>query len=173
MSEAIHPEDEILGRAYDTRLMRRLLQYLRPYWKVLALSLFFLALYTGTQLLGPYVTKIAIDRYIATKDPSGLDSMVVIYLGSVVLGFVFLFVQTYTTSYIGQRAMHDLRVEIFAHLQRLDLSYFDRNPVGRLMTRTIHDVETLNELFSTGVIGLLGDACIVFGIAGAMILLDW
>ena len=173
MSEAIHPEDEILGKAYDARLMRRLLRYLRPYWKVLALSLVFLALYTATQLLGPYVTKIAIDRYIATKDLNGLDSMVVIYLVSVVLGFVFLFAQTYTTSYIGQRAMHDLRVEIFSHLQRLDLAYFDRNPVGRLMTRTIHDVETLNELFSTGVIGLLGDACIVFGIAGAMLLLDW
>ena len=173
MSEAIHPEDEVLGKAYDARLMRRLLQYLRPYWKVLAISLVFLALYTATQLLGPYVTKVAIDRYIATRDLSGLDSMVVIYLASVVLGFVFLFAQTYTTSYIGQRAMHDLRVEIFSHLQRLDLAYFDRNPVGRLMTRTIHDVETLNELFSTGVIGLLGDACIVFGIAGAMLLLDW
>jgi ATP-binding cassette subfamily B protein len=173
VSEAIHPEDEILGKAYDARLMRRLLWYLRPYWKVLALSLVFLALYTATQLLGPYVTKIAIDRYIATKDLNGLDTMVVIYLVSVVLGFVFLFAQTYTTSYIGQRAMHDLRVEIFSHLQRLDLAYFDRNPVGRLMTRTIHDVETLNELFSTGVIGLLGDASIVFGIAGAMLLLDW
>jgi len=173
VSEAIHPEDEVLGKAYDARLMRRLLHYLRPYWRVLALSLVFLALYTATQLLGPYVTKVAIDRYIATRDLSGLDSMVVIYLASVVLGFVFLFAQTYTTSYIGQRAMHDLRVEIFSHLQRLDLAYFDRNPVGRLMTRTIHDVETLNELFSTGVIGLLGDACIVFGIAGAMLLLDW
>ncbi len=173
MSEPVHPDDEILGKAYDARLLRRLVQYLRPYWKLLALSLVFLALYTGTQLLGPYVTKIAIDRYIATKDVNGLDSMVVIYLVSVILGFFFLFAQTYTTGYIGQRAMHDLRVEIFSHLQRLDLAYFDRNPVGRLMTRTIHDVETLNELFSTGVIGLLGDACIVFGIAGAMLLLDW
>jgi ABC-type multidrug transport system fused ATPase/permease subunit len=99
--------------------------------------------------------------------------MVAVYVGSVVLGFIFLFAQTYTTEYVGQRAMHDLRVEIFSHLQRQDAAYFDRNPVGRLMTRTIHDVETLNELFSTGVIGLLGDACIIFGIAGAMFLLDW
>lgn len=173
MNEVIQQEDEILGKAYDARLVRRMLRYLRPYWKLLGLSAVFLALYTSTQLLGPYVTKIAIDRYIATGDVGGLNFMVVIYLASVLLGFVFLFAQTYTTEYTGQRAMHDLRVEIFSHLQRQDLAYFDRNPVGRLMTRTIHDVETLNELFSTGVIGLLGDACIVFGIAGAMLLLNW
>ena len=81
--------------------------------------------------------------------------------------------QTYTTSYIGQRAMHDLRMEIFSHLQRQDLAYFDRNAVGRLMTRTINDVETLNELFSTGVVGLMGDVSIVFGIAFVMFWLDW
>lgn len=173
MNEVIQQEDEILGQAYDARLVGRMLRYLRPYWKLLGLSAVFLALYTGTQLLGPYVTKVAIDRYIATGDVGGLNFMVVIYLASVLLGFVFLFAQTYTTEYTGQRAMHDLRVEIFSHLQRQDLAYFDRNPVGRLMTRTIHDVETLNELFSTGVIGLLGDACIVFGIAGAMLLLNW
>jgi ATP-binding cassette subfamily B protein len=173
VSEAIHPDDEILGKAYDARLMRRLLQYLRPYWKLLVLSLIFLALYTVTQLVGPYITKIAIDRYIAAKDLHGLDLMVGLYFGSVIFGFICLFIQTYTTEYVGQRAMHDLRVNVFSHLQRQDLSYFDRNPVGRLMTRTINDIETLNELFSTGVIGLLGDACIIFGIAGAMVLLDW
>jgi ATP-binding cassette subfamily B protein len=173
MNEPFQPEDEILGKAYDARLVGRMLKYLRPYWKLLGLSALFLALYTATQLLGPYVTKVAIDRYIAAGDVRGLDFMVVVYLGSVLLGFVFLFAQTYATEYTGQRAMHDLRVEIFSHLQRQDLSYFDRNPVGRLMTRAIHDVETLNELFSTGVIGLLGDACIVFGIAGAMLVLNW
>lgn len=173
MNGTIHSDDEILGKAYDARLMGRILNYLRPYWKLLILSFVFLALYTGTQLLGPYVTKIAIDRYIATKDVHGLDLMVLIYLVSVLLGFVFLFAQTYTTEYTGQRAMHDLRTEIFAHLQKQDLAYFDRNPVGRLMTRTINDVETLNELFSTGVIGLLGDAFIVFGIAGVMLFLNW
>ncbi|MBI4487935.1 MAG: ABC transporter ATP-binding protein [Deltaproteobacteria bacterium] len=173
MNGTIHSDDEILGKAYDARLIGRILKYLRPYWKLLILSFVFLALYTGTQLLGPYVTKIAIDRYIATKDVHGLDLMVLIYLVSVPLGFVFLFAQTYTTEYTGQRAMHDLRTEIFAHLQKQDLAYFDRNPVGRLMTRTINDVETLNELFSTGVIGLLGDAFIVFGIAGAMLFLNW
>jgi ATP-binding cassette subfamily B protein len=170
---AYQPEDEILGKAYDARLMARVLRYLRPYWKLLAVSFTFLMLQTGTQLLGPYITKIAIDRYIATQDLHGLDLMALAYLGVVVCGFIVLFVQTFTTSYTGQRAMHDLRMEIFSHLQKQDLAYFDRNAVGRLMTRTINDVETLNELFSTGVVGLMGDLSIVFGIAVMMFWLDW
>jgi len=172
-NEELHPEDEILGKAYDARLMARILRYLRPYWKLLTVSFSFLLLHTGTQLLGPYITKIAIDRYIANRDIHGLDLMVWAYLGVVFLGFIFLFVQTYTTEFTGQRAMHDLRMEVFSHLQRQDMAYFDRNPVGRLMTRTINDVETLNELFSTGVVGLLEDGCTVFGIAAAMLWLDW
>ena len=173
MIGAYQPEDEILGKAYDARLMARVLRYLRPYWKLLAVSFTFLMLQTGTQLLGPYITKIAIDRYIATQDLHGLDLMALAYLGVVVCGFIVLFVQTFTTSYTGQRAMHDLRMEIFSHLQKQDLAYFDRNAVGRLMTRTINDVETLNELFSTGVVGLMGDLSIVFGIAVMMFWLDW
>ena len=173
MNQPIHQEDEILGKAYDARLMARILRYLRPYWKLLAVSLTFLLLHTGSQLLGPYITKVAIDRYIAHQDIQGLDLMALAYLGVVLLGFIFLFIQTYTTEYTGQRAMHDLRMEVFSHLQKQDMAYFDRNPVGRLMTRTINDVETLNELFSTGVVGLLEDSCIVFGIALAMLWLDW
>ena len=169
MTETTHTDDQILGKAYDARLMKRLLRYLKPYRMTMTLSLLLLTLYTGMQLLGPYITKIAIDRYITSKDLPGLNLMAWAYLGSVLLGFVFLFVQGYLTEYVGQRAMHDLRTQIFAHLQKQDLAYFDRNPVGRLMTRTINDVETLNELFSTGVVGLLGDAFTVFGIAGAML----
>ncbi len=173
MTADIHQEDEILGKVYDSRLMGRILLYLRPYWKLLALSFAFLLLHTGAQLLGPYITKVAIDRYIANQDIQGLDVMALSYLGVVLLGFVFLFVQTYSTQYTGQRAMHDLRMEIFSRLQKQDLAYFDRNPVGRLMTRTINDVETLNELFSTGVVGLVSDLFIVVGIAAAMLWLDW
>lgn len=168
-----HSEDEILGKAYDARLMARVLRYLKPYWKLLAIAFAFLMLQTGTQLLGPYITKIAIDQYIASRDLAGLDRMALAYLGVVICGFIVVFVQTYTTSYTGQRAMHDLRLEIFSHLQKQDLAYFDRNAVGRLMTRTISDVETLNELFSTGVVGLLGDLSIVLGIAVVMLWLDW
>jgi ATP-binding cassette, subfamily B, multidrug efflux pump len=169
----VYHEDEILGKAYDARLMARILRYLRPYWKLLVVSFVFLMLQTGTQLLGPYITKIAIDRYIAHQDLRGLDLMAMAYLGVVVLGFIVLFVQTYTTEYTGQRAMHDLRMDIFSHLQKQDMAYFDRNPVGRLMTRTVNDVETLNELFSTGVVGLLSDVSIVFGIAAVMFWLNW
>jgi ATP-binding cassette subfamily B protein len=169
----LQQEDEILGKAYDARLMARILRYLRPYWKLLAIAFVFLMLQTGTQLLGPYITKIAIDRYIAAKDVAGLDRMALAYLGVTVLGFIVLFVQTYTTQFTGQRAMHDLRMDIFAHLQKQDMAYFDRTAVGRLMTRTINDVETLNELFSTGVVGLLSDLSIVFGIAAMMLWLDW
>ena len=173
MNPEEHQEDEILGKAYDAKLMARVLRYLRPYWKLLAISFAFLMLQTLSQLLGPYITKIAIDRYIAQRDVHGLDLMALAYLGVVGFGFIVLFVQTYTTEYTGQRAMHDLRVEVFSHLQNQDLSYFDRNAIGRLMTRTINDVETLNELFSTGVVGLLGDVAIVFGIAATMLWLDW
>lgn len=173
MNEDIHQEDEILGKAYDARLMARVLRYLRPYWKLLLIAFVFLLLQTGTQLLGPYITKIAIDRYIATKDVGGLDRMALAYLGITVLGFIVLFIQTYTTQYTGQRAMHDLRMDIFSHLQKQDMAYFDRNAVGRLMTRNVNDVETLHELFSTGVVGLLSDVTIVFGIAAMMLWLDW
>jgi ATP-binding cassette subfamily B protein len=170
---AAEHEEEILGKAYDGRLMMRILRYLKPYWKLLAVSFFFLMLQTGAQLLGPYITKIAIDRYIAQRDIDGLDLMALAYLGVVLFGFIVVFIQTYTTEYTGQRAMHDLRMEVFSHLQKQDLAYFDRNAIGRLMTRTINDVETLNELFSTGVVGLLGDVSIVFGIAVMMLWLDW
>jgi ATP-binding cassette, subfamily B, multidrug efflux pump len=173
VTDEFQQEDEILGKAYDARLMARVLRYLRPYWKLLAISFVFLMLQTGTQLLGPYITKIAIDRYIATKDLEGLDLMALAYVGVVLLGFIVLFIQTYTTQYTGQRAMHDLRMDIFSHLQKQDMAYFDRNAVGRLMTRTVNDVETLNELFSTGVVGLLSDVSIVFGIAVMMLWLDW
>jgi ATP-binding cassette subfamily B multidrug efflux pump len=173
VNEELQQEDEILGKAYDSRLMGRMLRYLRPYWKFLAVSFVFLMLQTGTQLLGPYITKIAIDRYIAAKDLAGLDLMALAYVGVVLFGFIVLFVQTYTTQYTGQRAMHDLRMHIFSHLQKQDMAYFDRNAVGRLMTRTINDVETLNELFSTGVVGLVSDVATVFGIAVIMLWLDW
>jgi ATP-binding cassette subfamily B protein len=173
VTEELHRDDEILGKAYDARLVARVLRYLAPYWKFLALSLALLLLQTGSQLLGPYITKIAIDRYISTGDIHGLDRAVLAYLANVFAGFFLLFAQTYTAQYTGQRAMHDLRMDIFSHLQKQDMAYFDHNPVGRLMTRTINDVETLNELFSTGVVGLLADVFTVFGIAAAMLWLEW
>jgi len=168
-----HQDDEVLGKAYDARLIRRLLTYLRPYrfWVVISLLLLFLT--TGLQLLGPYITKVAVDTYIATRDLHGLDVAVLAYLATVLLAFLSQYAQSYTMQYTGQWAMHDLRTQLFAHLQRQDLAFFDRNPVGRLMTRVINDVETLNELFGSGVVALLGDLLTLVGVAAAMFALDW
>ena len=150
MSEVVHAEDEILGKAYDARLMRRIFRYLKPYWRLLLLSLLFLALYSGTQLLGPYITKVAIDRYIANQDLHGLDQVAWLYLGNVLLGFVFLFIQTYTMEYTGQRAMHDLRTEIFTHLQKQDLAYFDRRNSYEPVINNATELTLRNEMAVKG-----------------------
>jgi ATP-binding cassette subfamily B protein len=125
------------------------------------------------QLLGPYITKVAIDTYIAAHDLHGLNLAVLAYLATVLVGFLSQYAQSYTMQHTGQWAMHDLRGQLFHHLQRQDLAFFDRNPVGRLMTRVINDVETLNELFSSGVVALLGDLLTLIGVAVAMFALDW
>ncbi|MBZ0168842.1 xenobiotic ABC transporter ATP-binding protein [Candidatus Methylomirabilis lanthanidiphila] len=168
-----HQDDELLGKAYDARLIRRLLRYIAPYRWWVAASLLLLFLTTAMQLLGPYITKIAIDTHIAARDLHGLNLAVLAYLITVLVGFISQYAQSYTVQYTGQRAMHDLRVQIFTHVQRQDLAFFDRNPVGRLMTRVINDVETLNELFGSGVVALLGDLLTLVGVAAAMLALDW
>ena len=168
-----HQDEELLGKAYDGQLMRRLLTYLAPYrlWVVVSLLLLFLT--TGMQLLGPYITKVAIDTHIAAHDLHGLNLAVLAYLVTVLIGFLSQYAQSYTMQYTGQRAMHDLRTQLFTHVQRQDLAFFDRNPVGRLMTRVINDVETLNELFGSGMVALLGDLLTLIGVAAAMLALDW
>jgi ATP-binding cassette subfamily B protein len=166
-------DDEVLGKAYDARLMRRLLTYLRPYRLWVLASLLLLFLTTATQLLGPYITKVAIDSYIAAHDLRGLNLAVLAYLATVLVGFISQWAQSYTMQRTGQWAMHDLRKQLFGHLQRQDLAFFDKNPVGRLMTRVISDVETLNELFGSGVVALLGDLLMLIGVAVAMFALDW
>ncbi|MEK6716958.1 MAG: ABC transporter ATP-binding protein [candidate division NC10 bacterium] len=169
----VHIDDEVLGKAYDARLVLRLLTYLRPYWFLVLLAILFLAGYTGAQLLGPYLVKVAIDEHIAAKDLAGLDRVALAYVGAVVLSFLFHFAHSYTTQYVGQWVMHDIRQRLFGHLQGHDLAFFDRNPVGRLMTRVINDVENLNELLSSGVVAFLGDTLMIAGIGVAMLLLEW
>ncbi len=169
----VHIDDEVLGKAYDARLVLRLLTYLRPYRFLVLLACLCLAGYTGSQLLGPYLVKVAIDRHIAAKDLAGLDRVALTYVAAVVLSFLFHFAHAYTTQYVGQRVMHDLRQQLFGHLQGHDLAFFDRNPVGRLMTRVINDVENLNELLSSGVVAFLGDTLMIAGIGVAMLVLDW
>ncbi|GAC1323538.1 MAG: ABC transporter ATP-binding protein [Chloroflexota bacterium] len=161
-------EDEILGKAYDGRLMRRLLPYLFPYRARIALSL---VLLLGTGLLdlaGPYLTKVAIDKYIAPARATGLGLILALYLGSLVLGFAMRYAQNYYMQWVGQRVMVDLRAQIFSHLQSLPLQFFDRNPVGRLMTRMTSDVDALNDLLTQGVVSIAGDMVTLLGIVIVM-----
>jgi len=169
---AIH-EEEALGKAYDARLMRRLLRYLRPYRGAVALAVALLLTSAALQLLGPWITSLVLDHAIPRGDLRFLATLTGAFFGSILLAFAFEYAQTVLTTWIGQRVMYDLRREIFGHLQRLSLPYFDRNPVGRLMTRVTSDVEVLNELFSTGVVTVFGDVFTLFFIAGAMLLMDW
>ena len=169
-------EEEVLGKAYDSRLMRRLLGYMRPYRGYVALSLVFLLLQSVLQVLGPLLTKIAVDRYLApnpTRVPTpidrylpagpwnGLAAVGMLYLGVLLGTFIFEFAQVYLMQYTGQLAMFDLRKQLMAHLQGLDLAFFDRNPVGRLVTRVTTDVDVLNDLFASGLVTILGDVLVL------------
>lgn len=166
-------EEEVIGKAYDSRLMRRLLTYLKPYKLVVAVSLGLLLIDSLLQIIGPLITKLAVDRYLVpTKhiptfpflnrwlahDPwTGLTQLAGIYLALILFGFVFDFGQTYLMQWTGQQAMFDLRRELMAHLQILDIAYFDKNPVGRLVTRVTTDVDVLNDLFASGLVTIIGD----------------
>ena len=166
-------EEEILGKAYDSRLMKRLLKYLSPYKKFVFLSLVMLVLISLLQLVGPYLTKIAIDNYIMKGDFSGLQKIAALYLGILVLQFIVRYAQIYLMQLTGQLTNYDMRMEIFSHLQKQDLSFYDKNPVGRLMTRVTSDVQVLNELYSSGVVAIFGDVFTVVGIVVVMFSIDW
>jgi ATP-binding cassette subfamily B protein len=166
-------EDDVLGKAYDGRLMRRLLGYLRPYWPQVSVALGAIILSALVQLAQPYLLKIAIDRYIAAGDLQGLNRIGLLFLAVLVAGFGLEFVQTITMQLTGQRIMFDLRKEIYQHLQRLDLRFYDRNPVGRLMTRVTTDVDALNDLFTSGVVAAFGDIVTLVGIMGVLVWMDW
>ncbi len=176
-------EEEVLGKAYDSRIMRRLLAYMRPYRGYVALSLVFLLLQSVLQVLGPLLTKIAVDRYLApdpTRVPTPLDRYLpagpwdglaavgMMYLGVLLGTFVFEFAQVYLMQYTGQLAMFDLRKQLMAHLQELDIAFFDRNPVGRLVTRVTTDVDVLNDLFASGLVTILGDLLVLGFIVAIM-----
>ena len=166
-------EEEALGKAYDARLMRRLLRYLRPYWKQVSLALVVLLLGAGANVVGPWVTQLVVDEAIPNQDRSLLLVLVLVFVAAVVLGFVLEYVETMVTTWLGQSVMYDLRREIFAKLQHADLRFYDRNPIGRLMTRITNDVETLNELFSSGVVTVFGDLFTLLFIVVAMLSMNW
>jgi ATP-binding cassette subfamily B protein len=166
-------EEEVLGKAYDARLMRRLLGYLRPHkWYVLG-ALLALVGDAVTQLAPPYLVKIAIDQYIAQGDLAGVNQIAVIYFAVLLASFSLEYAQTYMMQMIGQHIMFDMRMQIYTHLQRLDLSFYDRNPVGRLMTRVTTDVDVINDLFTSGVVAAFGDLFMLVGIMVTLIWMDW
>jgi len=166
-------EDEILGKAYDARLMRRLLSYLRPYkWPALV-ALGAIVVHSALQLAPPYLTKVAIDEHIAAGRLEGLARLAAIYLGVLTGAFALEYTQTYLMQLTGQRIMYDLRMAIYGRLQQLDVRFYDRNPVGRLMTRVTTDVDVLNELFAGGVVAVFGDVFTLAGIMIVMLLMDW
>ena len=198
--EAGHHEEEVLGKVYDSRLMKRLLAYLRPYRGMTALALVLILLSSALQLIGPLILAVALDLFIrppgSESNPSavsvwvrdqmlargmepsamaveGLTAVSAFYLVSLVLVFVVLFAQGWVMQLMGQYIMNDMRRQIFAHVQRLPLSFFDRNPVGRLVTRVTTDVDSLNEMFSAGVVAIFGDILLLTGIVGILFWLDW
>lgn len=166
-------EEEVLGKVYDARLMRRLLAYLSPYKLIVAVSFVLVLLVSALKLVGPILTKMAIDDHIAVGDMPGLNRIAVIYVLALVAQFVVSYFQVYIMNMAGQRVMADMRREIFSHLQRLHSSFFDKNPVGRLVTRVTTDVDALNELFTSGVVTIFGDIFMLVGIMGVLIYLDW
>jgi len=165
-------DDQVLGKAYDARLMRRLLGYIRPYQGSAWLALGYILAASALSVVPPYLTKVAIDRYIARNDLAGLGLVAALYVAVLAAEFALLYGETWVLNVMGQKIMVDLRMQIFRHLQRLDVAFFDRNPVGRLMTRVTTDVDALNELFTSGVISIFGDVCALAGIVVTLFLMN-
>jgi len=175
-------EIDAQGAIYDKRLAGRLLRYLKPYRKEVVLSVVLLGVISLLEVAGPYLTKVAIDRYVKPTSGAGtlpaeaghgLLLIAAAYVAVLAAGFVLRYFQTYTMSMVGQRAMQDLRLSIFRHLATLTPSYFDTRPVGRILTRVTQDVSVLNELFAQGVVAVIGDIFMLVGIIAAMLWLNW
>lgn len=165
-------EEEILGKAYDARLMRRLLGFLRPHWKRVFFAVLLVLAAAAVELVGPYLTKIAIDDYITKGDLGGLSVVAGLFLLTLVAHMLIEYGQLTLTQIVGQEIMYDIRMRLFAKLQRLSLAFYDRTPVGRMMTRITNDVDVLNELFTSGVVAIFGDVFTLVGILAVMLLLN-
>ncbi|WP_396218757.1 ABC transporter ATP-binding protein [Gemmatimonas sp.] len=166
-------DDDALGKAYDARLVRRLLAYVRPYRPLVVVALACIVLQSGMQLVGPLLTRWVIDRALPARDTGLVVQVALLYAALLVAQFGAAFGETLFTSLLGQRVMRDLRRELFERLQRLPVAYFDRNPVGRLVTRVTSDVEALNELFTAGVVAGVGDLFTLLAIGVVMLYVDW
>src|ERR1700688_3970811 len=180
-------DEEVLGKAYDSRLMRRLLTYLRPYrWQV-TIAIAAIILKSFCDVLGPHLVKVAVDRSLAPVNSAtagiwswlsprplhGIAQISAIYFSLLILTFVFEFLQTYFMQWTGQKVMFDLRSQIFRHLQRMHVAFYDKNPVGRLVTRVTTDVDALNEMFTSGVLAIFEDVFSLSFIVAIMLWKSW
>src|SRR5438132_4065522 len=180
-------EEEVLGKAYDSRLMKRLLTYLRPYRWQTGIALGSILLKVGADVLGPYLTHVVIDRYLAPvpglRTPfdfflsknafTGVGQVALLYVGLLMFSFLLEYLQTYFMQWAGQMVMFDLRSQIFRHLQRMHIGFYDKNPVGRLVTRVTSDVDALNEMFTAGVVSIFEDVFVLAGILTIMLRMNW
>ncbi|HEY4355902.1 MAG TPA: ABC transporter ATP-binding protein [Acidobacteriaceae bacterium] len=180
-------DDDVVGKVYDGRLMRRLVRYLRPYKLQVALSGAAIVIKAGSDVFGPYLVKVAVDTYFApsagsaswlgrhlSPDPvRGITQIGFLYLAALLITFALEFVQTYLMQWTGQKIMFDLRSQIFRHIQRMHVGFFDRNPVGRLVTRVTSDVDALNEMFTSGVLAIFEDIFILAYIVAIMLYMSW
>src|ERR1700740_468505 len=181
-------EDDVVGKAYDSRLMGRLLRYLRPYKWQAGISFTAIVLKAVADILGPYLTKVAVDRYmthdatgastwlgrhLSASPAAGITQIALIYVGALCFSYVLEFAQTYLMQWTGQKIMYDMRSQIFRHLQRMHVAFFDRNPVGRLVTRLTSDVDALNEMFTSGVFSIFEDIFALVLIVAVMLTMSW
>ncbi|MBA2379293.1 MAG: ABC transporter ATP-binding protein [Blastocatellia bacterium] len=175
MSEEVrkYHEEEAIGKTYDLRVIRRLLRYLRPYWLLAAAALLLTLLSNLLISTQPLFTKIAVDDFIVPRELDGIWLFAFAFFGVFLFRFIFSYLQEVLLNNVGQRVMLDIRSEIFAKLQRQEVGYYDKYPVGRIITRLTSDVDALNELFTSGVIDVLGDLVIIIAIVGWMFFLDW
>ncbi len=181
-------EEEVLGKAYDGRLMKRLIGYLRPYkWQVMV-ALVAIILKAAADVMGPFLTKVAIDKYLSSSSANahgfldswlsadaktGIGQLALLYVGALLISFVLEFLQNYLMQWTGQKVMFDLRKQIFRHLQHMHIGFFDKNPVGRLVTRVTSDVDALNEMFTAGVVAIFEDIFVLAGIIVIMLRMKW
>ena len=180
-------EEEVLGKAYDSRLMKRLITYLRPYkWQV-AIALVSILIKAGADVLGPYLTKVVVDHYLAPVQGSrtpfdrflsntalvGIAQIAALYVGLLLFSFLLEYLQTYYMQWAGQKTMFDMRAQIFRHLQRMHIGFYDKNPVGRLVTRVTTDVDAVNEMFTSGVVSIFEDVFVLAGIIAIMLRMNW
>ncbi len=175
MSEEVKKfhEEEAIEKTYDLRVTKRLLRYLKPYWYIAAGALVLTFLTNILISLQPYFTKVAVDDFITPKNTDGIWVFSLAFFALFLFRFIFSYIQEILLNTVGQKVMFDIRTEIFTKLQKQEVAYYDRNPVGRIITRLTNDVDALNELFTSGVIDVLGDLVIIIAIVGMMFYLDW